>query len=209
MRSYVELAARVPGWTRGVAADELAIACRSLTGEAVIVEIGAFMGSATVVLGGSRRLAGRGMVHSIDPFDGSGDEFSTPVYSEMVEDVGVTQRERFDRSIAEADVADRVTVHTGTAQSVIGSWSTPIDLLLLDGDQSPAGARSAFDLWEPWLHTGGVIAITNSAPRSFAPDHDGQFLVADRLVVAPRFRDRRIVGSWTFAVKAAAGPTGV
>jgi hypothetical protein len=202
MFPYVRRAAQIPGWTRGTEADALALANRSLKGDAVVVEIGAFMGSATVVLAGARKLAGTGMVHCVDPFDGSGDSFSVPVYAQMEADLGMNARQRFDQSISDAGVADFVTVHHGTAESIAPTWDLPIDVLFMDGDQSPTGARSAFDLWEPWLRTGGLVVLTNSAPRHFDDDHDGQFRVADQLVVAPWYENRRVIGTSTFAERA-------
>jgi hypothetical protein len=44
---------------------------------AVIVEIGVYFGSASD-LAGARKIAGTGVVHCIDPFDASGDDFSAP-----------------------------------------------------------------------------------------------------------------------------------
>jgi hypothetical protein len=39
----------------------------------------------------------------------------------------------------------------GTALEVVSQWSRPIDLLLLDGDQSPDGARAAYNAYANML----------------------------------------------------------
>lgn len=42
-----------------------------------------------------------------------------------------------------------VVVHRMTATQAAERWSDSVDLLLLDADQSPAGARAAYDAWIP------------------------------------------------------------
>ena len=201
LANYLELSEQIPGWTRGAEAEALARAARSIDGDAVIVEIGVFLGSATVILAGARQLAGSGMVHCIDPFDGSGDEFSVPVYSEIAARFSSSLRDQFMQSILDADLTDFVTVHVGTAETIGDTWDQPIDLLFLDGDQSIKGVRSAFDLWGPWLKTGGTLVLHNSTPREYEPDHDGHYRIRIERVIAPDFRNIRTFGTSTFAEK--------
>jgi len=198
---YIELSEKIPGWKRGAEAEEMARATRAIHGEAIIVEIGAFLGSATVLLAGARKLAGSGMVHSVDPFDSSGDEFSARVYSEIAAGFSTSLRQQFTNSILAAGLTDFVTVHEGTAETIAEIWDQPIDLLFLDGDQSPAGARSAFELWEPLLKTGGTLVMGNSTPRTYEPNHDGQFRITVERVIEPAYRNIRALGTTTFAEK--------
>src|SRR5439155_264773 len=67
----------------------------------VIVEIGVFLGSCTVLLAGPRRRCGSGIVHCVDPFDGSGDAFSVPHYRRILDSLGGgSLRYHFDANIA-------------------------------------------------------------------------------------------------------------
>jgi predicted O-methyltransferase YrrM len=199
--TYLELSERIPGWKRGAEAEEMALAARTIPGDALIVEIGVFLGSATMLLAGARKLADSGMVHCVDPFDGSGDEYSVPVYAEIAAGFTSSLRNQFMQSIRAADLNDFVTVHDGTAESIGEFWKQPIDLLFLDGDQSPEGARSAFSIWEPWLKPGGVIVMGNSSPRQYEPHHDGNFRITVERVIEPAYRNIRIIGTTTFAEK--------
>ena len=201
LATYLEYSEQIPGWTRGAEAEALARAARSIQGDALIVEIGAFLGSASVLLAGARRLAGSGMVHCVDPFDASGDEFSAPVYSEIAAGLSSSLRAQFMQSICAADLGDFVTVHEGTAETIGETWDQPIDLLFLDGDQSIEGVRSAFNLWEPWLKKGGTLVLHNSAPRRYEPHHDGHFRIAVERVIEPAYRHIRTIGTSTFAEK--------
>ena len=201
LANYLELSEQIPGWKRGAEAEQMALAARSIDGDAVIVEIGVFLGSATVLLAGARQLAGSGMIHCVDPFDGSGDEFSVPVYSEIAARFNSSLRDQFMQSILGADLTDFVTVHDGTAETIGDTWDLPIDLLFLDGDQSIKGARSAFEIWEPWLKAGGILVMGNSTPRTYKPHHDGNFRITVERVIEPAYRNIRELGTTTFAEK--------
>src|SRR4029453_10169501 len=67
LQEYIQMSSMIPGWTRNEDAEELARASFSLSRDAIIVEIGAFLGCCTVLLAGARCVAGSGKVHSVDP----------------------------------------------------------------------------------------------------------------------------------------------
>lgn len=198
---YVTQSERIEGWARGDEAIELARVAQHLPGAAVIVEIGSFLGSSAVLLAGARRVAGSGIVHCVDPFDGSGDSHSMPVYSEVTASLSRPLRSQFEANLRIADVREQVVVHEGTAEAIGSTWTLPIDMLFLDGDQSPAGARSAYDTWEPFLKVGGVIAAHNSSDRVYSAEHDGHRRLAVEKIVPPHYGEVRCVGTTTFGRK--------
>jgi predicted O-methyltransferase YrrM len=204
LQEYIRISSMIPGWTRNEDAEELARASFSLSTDAVIVEIGAFLGCCTVLLAGARRVRGSGQVHSVDPFDCSGDAFSVPHYRNIVASLGDRSlRDHFEANIQRAGLNSWVQVHQGRSAEVAATWELPIDLLLLDGDQSPRGAREAFDSWLPFLKFGGVIVLRNTKPREYAEGHDGHRRLVVEQIFSPRFTDVRLVGATTFARKAA------
>jgi hypothetical protein len=193
----------IPGWTRNEDAEELARASFSLGRDAIIVEIGAFLGCCTVLLAGARCVRGSGEVHSVDPFDCSGDAFSVPHYRQIVASLGGgSLRDHFEANIRRAGLSRWVQVNEGRAAEVAATWERPIDLLLLDGDQSPQGAREAFNSWVPFLKPGGIIVLRNTRPREYAEGHDGHRRLVLEQILPPRFTDVRLVGATTFARKA-------
>ena len=146
----------IPGWTRGEEARELLRISHSLAAGAIIVEIGSFFGAGTILLAGPRRIRGSGLVHCVDPFDGTGDSFSVPHYQRILEEVGGgSLRDHFEKNIHDAGLGPWVRIHQGRAGEVARSWTTPIDLLYLDGDQSRKGVREAYDGWAQFLRAGG------------------------------------------------------
>lgn len=173
---YFRLSERIPGWTRGEEAHALAHYAFTAPADAVVVEIGAFLGSGTILLAGARKLRRTGSVHSIDPFDGSGDDFSVPHYQAILNVEGVPpQRQRFEQNLIDAGLQRWARAYTGRAEEVAVDWNTPIDLLYIDGDQSPAGVQRAYAAWQPWLKVGAIIALHNSDEREYAASHDGHY----------------------------------
>ena len=62
-------------------------------------------------------------------------------------------------------LANWVEVRQDRAEELAAAWTSPVDLLVLDGNQSRAGARAAYENWLPFLESGGTIAVHNTAPR--------------------------------------------
>ena len=204
LEEYIQMASMIPGWTRNEDAEELARASFSLSRDAIIVEIGAFLGCCTVLLAGARRVQGSGEVHSVDPFDCSGDAFSVPYYRDIVASLGGgSLRDHFEANIRRAGLSGWVQVHPGRAADIAATWELPVDLLLLDGDQSPRGAREAFDSWVRFLKPDGIIVLRNTRPRQYAEGHDGHRRLVVEQILPPRFTDVRLVGATTFARKTA------
>jgi predicted O-methyltransferase YrrM len=200
---FLRISEQLPGWIRGEEAEGLALTSLALPGSPVIVQIGTFFGSATVLLAGARRLRGTGKVHCVDPFDCSGDDFSVPHYRRLLAEAGNGPlRSHFESNIRLAGLEDWIEVHTGRAEEMIHGWTTSIDMLALGGDQSPAGARAAYEGWSPFLKPGGIIAIHNSAPREYAPTHDGNRRVVVEEIMPPMYTDIRLVVYTTFARRA-------
>jgi predicted O-methyltransferase YrrM len=202
LEQYINISETIPGWTRGKEAMELARVSLSLPPRAIIIEIGAFFGSGTVLLAGPRKIKGSGIVHAVDPFDCSGDAYSIPFYREILANAGDGNlREYFDNNIRRAGLTDWVEVHQGRADEIAVDWTTAVDMIFLDGDHSRKGAHVAYESWSPFLKAGGVIAIHNSSPKNFRADHDGHRCLVEQEIHAPRYTDVVLVGSTTFARK--------
>ena len=199
---FVERSAAIPGWTRGADAEAVAHASLALGDNAVIVEVGVFLGSCTVLLAGPRRRRGNGLVHCVDPFDGSGDAFSVPHYRRILDSLGGGPlRRHFDANIARTGLGDWVDVHEGRAVEIAANWTQPIDLLLLDGDQSPEGARAAYEAWAKFLKPGGILVLRNTAARDYAEGHDGHRRLALAEVIPGRYDEIRQLDDTTIARK--------
>jgi predicted O-methyltransferase YrrM len=198
----LRLSETIPGWTPGEEARELLRVSHSLAAGAVIVEIGSFFGAGAILLAGPRQIRGSGLVHCVDPFDGTGDSYSVPHYRRIIAEFGSgSLRDHFERNIRGAGLGPWVRIHQGRADEVARSWSTHIDLLYLDGDQSRKGVREPYDSWSGFLKAGGIIAAHNSAPENHTFEHDGHRCIVEEEIKPPRYNNIRLVGSTTFATR--------
>lgn len=202
---YLWFSRRIPGWTRGVEAVALAQVSAGLPDHAVVVEIGSFLGGGAVLLAGARKLRGSGRVYCVDPFDGSGDAFSVPVYLGIQRRMTGTLRQRFEQNIRRSGVDGYIEVLAGRAAETAATWSRPIDLLFIDGDQSYSGACEAYDGWAPFVKPGGILAVHNSRPGPHHKEHDGLLRLVQTRVLPPHYADICLVGTTTFA-RRIAGP---
>ena len=191
----------IPGWTTRDEAASLARASYALIAGATVVEIGSFLGKSSVVLAGARRLRGSGILHCVDPFDASGDPHSVSSYRALADASPLGLRARFEANIRGAGLSEWVVVHVGTAEAVARTWTAPIDMLFMDGDQSPAGARSAYKGFAPHLKRGGILALHNSSDRAYAESHDGHRRLVVETIRPPEWTDIYCVDSTTFARK--------
>jgi predicted O-methyltransferase YrrM len=203
---YIARARRIAGWVRGPEAVALASYSSALPAGAVIVEIGSFLGGSAVLLAGARKLQRSGQVHCVDPFDASGDAFSAPIYEIIGAAGGGSLRQHFDINICRAGLGDWVIAHPGRDSAIAAAWDTPIDMLFLDGDQSPAGARAAYTSWAPFLKHNGIIALHNSVSGAYEPGHDGHRRLVAETIRPPQYADITYIGTTTFARKMTDAP---
>ena len=168
--TYVWRSRRVPGWTRGREAVELATLCHGLGGDPVVVEIGTFLGASAILLAGARKLRGSGTLHCVDPFDATGDAFSAPFYRASAAVLRGGLRQAFDENVRRAGLESWIRVHAGRAADVALGWTQPIDFLFIDGDQTYSVVMEEYRRWSPHLKVGGIIAIHNSIGDPRPPD---------------------------------------
>jgi predicted O-methyltransferase YrrM len=196
----VELSANIPGWRAGDAAKAVAEAAYGLKPDPTIVEVGVFMGRTTFLLAGARRLQGNGRVHCVDPFDCSGDPPSVPHYKALLKTFrGQTLEQVFRQQMKQFKCENTVTIYKGTSRRIAAGWRLPIDLLLLDADHSPEGAREAFESWTPFVKQGGLVVLDNTEERVYEPMHDGNYRMAKERLKAPHFENVYRVTNTTFA----------
>jgi len=196
---YLRLCERVAGWTRGPEAEALIRVAYELPDHAIIVEIGSFLGSGSILLAGARKLRRTGKVHCIDPFDASGDSVSVPEYTRILANyTNAPQIQAFRDNLRHAGLANWVSVHQGKAEQIAVGWRVPIDMMFMDGDQSPEGVNSAYESWASWLKPDGVLALHNSISREYAPGHDGHFQLRERLLAASDYSLTEEVGTTSF-----------
>jgi predicted O-methyltransferase YrrM len=86
-----------------------------------------------------------------------------------------------------------------SAAQAAASWDGAIDMLFLDGDQSPEGARQSYKLWAPFLREGGVLAINTTGDGVHPEGHDGSQRVVQEFVHSPAYHRIERVEAITLA----------
>lgn len=127
-------------------------------GVGAVVEIGSFAGRSTAWLATGSRRAKREKVNAVDHFRGSPEHHAGGAFESSLV-TGGSLRERFERNLASAGVADWVRVLGEGSPDAAKSWSHPIRLLFIDGDHSYEASRADYEAWSPWLVEGGVVAF--------------------------------------------------
>ena len=192
----------ITGWVSPEETMELARRSYAIDGDAVIVEVGSFLGGSTVALAGGRKLRGQGRVYCVDPFDASGEDYSRPFYVEIRDSEVTPLRQRFEQNITWAEVREWIEVREGLSSTIVKTWNRPIDFLFLDADLSSVGAREIHDAWFPWLKAGGTIVLDNTADNDFRPGHEGNWRLVREVIVPPAYLEQERFRSLTFARKA-------
>jgi predicted O-methyltransferase YrrM len=114
----------------------------------VVVEIGSARGRSTCALALACRQNGRGKVYAVDPH-------SPNAWSETGGDSGEFLRRR----LREYELDSWCEVVKATSEEAARTWSRPIDFLFLDGDHTLDGVRKDFELFQPWLSDGALVAF--------------------------------------------------
>jgi MMP 1-O-methyltransferase len=202
--TIVDDAMTIFGWCEGEAAHEAVRTCLGLPSSPVIVQVGVFLGRSTAFLAGACRTRGDTKVHCIDPLDCSGDAFSVPYYTAALADSGSVSLEKaFLENMRRLHLQEWIALSRATGQAAAHAWSRPIDMLWLDADQSPRGAREIYDAWVPFLRAGGTIVLRNTADRAYDPEHDGNRRLVMEEIQPPAFASIRQIDATTFAVRGA------
>jgi predicted O-methyltransferase YrrM len=122
---------------------------RSLPDHGVIVEIGAWVGRTTATLAA----ASANQVWSVDPFDCSGND---PAY---IRQVGFQPLLEWRRNVGDGPVP-----LIGTSEKAVQTWTSPIDMLLIDGDHSYEAVKHDLKAWTPFLKVGGYLVLDDYYP---------------------------------------------
>jgi predicted O-methyltransferase YrrM len=126
-----------------------------LPGDGTIVEIGSFEGGSTIFSAAGLSRRGEGSVTAIDPHLGA------PPWLGTVP--GQWTFQKFQQHIQDFGLTPWVCPRLGDSSAIAAVWdATPIDLVLIDGDHSFAGALKDFECFAPKVRFDGLILIDDA-----------------------------------------------
>lgn len=147
---YDEIFRKVEGWLFDHEARLLYNLARDRSIKGEVVEIGSWKGKSTVVLALALQETGGGKVHAIDPHTGNPEHGKVQTFEEFKENVR--------KAGVEANVAPIVKP---SKEAAVG-WTAPVRLLWIDGNHSYDFVKTDFEVWDPHLVNGGVVAFHDS-----------------------------------------------
>lgn len=122
-----------------------------------IVELGSWTGLTTCYLATACKVRSDGKVFGVDTFAGTREGGTT--YPSIVNHKGSTLG-AFRERIRRAGMEDIVEAIIGYTSDVVWDYNGgPIRMLLIDADHSYEGVRQDFELWAPFVATGGLIVF--------------------------------------------------
>ena len=114
-----------------------------------VLEIGAFKGASTIVLSRAARAAGDREIWTCDPF-------TNPCGSDLPEG---TCYPEFQNNLRRSGEENFVKVFKGLSQDLAKQWREPIRVLWIDGDHRYAATKQDFELFQPFLTDGAIVAF--------------------------------------------------
>ena len=135
--------------------------------DAVIVEIGSFLGRSTTAMAFACR-GTRRRIHAIDTFKGNDSDFIKGKNNVSWE--GDDYLETFKAHLAQNGLLDHVIPHQGLSHEVAKTWSLPIDFAFVDGSHVYEDVLRDFEEFYPWLKPGARIAF-----HDVLPDWEGPY----------------------------------
>ena len=148
-----QLAANTPGWLGRDAARLLFGVARRGPGEGFVVEVGAYLGKATIVLGAGLGARGRDeRVVSIDPHEATlhrNDQSSSSADTLPL----------FLHNLEQAGLLSSVTPIRATSSEAAQGWSEPVRLLYVDALHDTLSVLEDIEMWTPHICRDGVIVF--------------------------------------------------
>src|ERR1700722_16350874 len=168
-----------PALAQHTAAEHAALR-RWANDRSTLVEIGVAEGVAALAV--RETMSPKGTLHLIDPYHLS----RFPALNFM---------KRAAHRAVESCSRGKVNWIESLSQDAVGQWTASIDLLLIDGDHSYAGAEADWNDWSPFVMPGGVVILHDAClfPGGWTRPDYGPVKLANRL-----FRQAPLAG-WTIA----------
>ena len=156
VNDVIEQALKVAHGVTGFLGDHearfLAMLAASTPADGLIVEIGSFKGKSTVLLASVAAHYGLGQIVAIDPH-------TSPSPTDPGLPPGASSFEEFSAALRSANLEEKVEVHRTFSREVAKDWNRPIRLLWIDGEHTYQGTKEDFEMFSPFLASGGVVAL--------------------------------------------------
>jgi MMP 1-O-methyltransferase len=190
---------QIDGWLLLSEAVELfSLANKIESLKPVICEIGVWKGKSSYVFASAVKEK-KGVVYSIDPFNGEGDCASVDAYRDEIKKLDVTLIKNFENTLSKYGLLQYVKVLPFLSEDARKNfYESKIDFLFIDGNHDYASVSRDYELWAPLISPGGIIALHDVGARHV----DGPKRVFQEKILNNQFwSNARIVGEMGAAIK--------
>lgn len=190
----------IEGWLSFSEAAELYTLASALKSKkSIICEIGCWKGKSTYVLGTALKTMGRGLIYSIDPFDGSGDTASLETYKKAISKMNTSLLKNFQDTIHKYNLGPYITIIPTTSKKAKKYFDEKkIDLLFIDGNHEYESVQADYRLWSPLIKKNGFIALHDVGAKHV----DGPRMVMEKFITKKNgWKNIRMVGEMGVAQK--------
>ncbi len=156
----------------------------NLPKDAVIVEIGSFLGRSTTAMAYACRGTQR-KIYAIDTFQGNASDFIKGQNNILWE--GDDYLETFRQNLRNNNLLEHVIPMQGLSGDVGQGWDKPIDFIFIDGSHVYEDVVNDFELFSPWVKNGCVIAFHDVQPQLDGPYRAWVNNIRNRLINTGHF----------------------
>ena len=138
-------------------------------------------------------------LYCVDPFEtDENPEYQRLYYDPLLSEMDGTQEQAFLVHIRQSGLSSVVKPVRGYSFDIVRDWTLPIDLLFIDANHEYESVLRDFEQWEPFVRTGGTVAL-----HDVSPQWPGPVRVRDERLQPPRFARYSQVDSLAWSIKIA------
>lgn len=156
----------------------------NLPNDAVIVEIGSFLGRSTTAMAYACRGTNR-QIYAVDTFKGNASDFVKGQNNVSWE--GDDYLETFRKNLRNNGLLEHVVPLQGLSGDIGKEWDRTIDFLFIDGSHVYEDVVNDFELFSPWVKPGALIALHDVQPQWEGPYRAWVEVVRNRLINSGHF----------------------
>lgn len=183
-----KIARQVEGWISEKEGELLLDLAKNCRGNGYIVEIGSWKGKSTIYLGMGSKIGNKLKIYAIDPHIGTVTQNKFSGKKSSFRD--------FIQNLEHTELLNLIIPIVKTSEDAAKGWTgESIELLWIDGAHDYKLVNLDYELWEPYLMEGGIIAF-----------HDSELAGPKKVIEKSLYKGNKFtqigkVGEITFAIK--------
>ena len=191
---------KIDGWLLLIEAIELfGLSSQIKTPNPIVCEIGSWKGKSSYVFASAIKEK-NGILYSIDPFNGEGDETSNDTYHKEIKKTEGSLFENFERTMTKYGLRQYIKILPFLSEDARLKFFEPkINFLFIDGNHKYESVKKDYELWSGLIPSGGTIILHDVKAKHV----DGPKRVMEEYLLnnSSCWKNVRIVGEMAIATR--------